>query len=142
MRIGVTGSRTWKNKGIITAAFDDIEVTHPVVIIEGGNPRGADRLCRAEAWSRGWHVATVEALWNYYGKSAGHIRNDVMTTMELHLWLAFICPCDKKDCPVPAPHDSHGTSGGIDRAKAAGIPVREYREEQPGTSVSWVSDGS
>lgn len=97
-----------------------------IVIIEGG-AAGADTLCRLEAWSRGWHVATVKALWGFYGNSAGHIRNDAMTTMEPHACAAFIGKCVKENCPVPKPHDSHGVSDCIGRVKAAGIQLWEYR---------------
>lgn len=131
MRILVTGSRSWRDREKIAEALTEITKTAlmykgGIVIIEGG-AGGADSLCRLEAWSRGWHVATVKALWGFYGNSAGHIRNDVMTTMDPHICAAFISQCIKKDCPVPGPHDSHGVSDCIDRIKLAGLPLKEYR---------------
>ena len=131
MKILITGSRDWTDREKIAKALTELTRTASmykgsVVVIEGG-AAGADRLCRLEARSRGWHTATVEALWGHYGKSAGHIRNDVMVSLEPHICGAFIRPCIKKDCPVPVPHDSHGVSDCIDRVKAAGIPLTEYR---------------
>lgn len=134
MIIGVTGSRDWTDRKKISDAFDDAVAARPddhgpMIVIEGGAP-GADTLCRAEANSRGWHAATVKALWGYYGNGAGHIRNDVMIYLgkDADVWLAFINPCIKEDCPERGkPHDSHGTAGCAERAEAAGITVRRYR---------------
>ena len=132
MRILVTGSRSWTSREKIAKALDEITKTAAmhkggIVVIEGGAV-GADTLCRLEAWSRGWHVATVKALWGSYGNSAGHIRNNAMVIpMEPHACAAFIGECIKEECPIPGPHDSHGVSDCIDRVKAAGIPLMEYR---------------
>lgn len=132
MIIGVTGSRDWTSREIIRGAFDEatrIITPGPIVIIEGG-AKGGDTLCRIEANSRGWHVATVRAIWGFYGsREAGHIRNDAMLHLgaEANYWLAFINPCIKKDCPVPRPHDSHGSRQCASAARLAGIDVREYR---------------
>lgn len=131
--LGVTGSRNWTSREIISGAFDeaaaDFAVTfHPDIIIEGGAP-GADAISRVEATSRGWHVATIRAIWGLHGKPAGRLRNEAMIYLGLRAdaWLAFISPCTKKDCPEPQSHDSHGTADCMARAREAGIEVREYR---------------
>ena len=134
MILGVTGSRTWRSREIIARAFDEAaadfhDPAYPDIVIEGG-AQGGDAICRIEANSRGWHVATVRALWGFYpGHTAGHVRNDAMTYLGMHAdaWLAFISPCAKKDCLLPQPHDSHGTANCTTSARAAGISVREYR---------------
>jgi len=126
--IGVTGSRTWKDRAVIAGAFDALGASGPVILIEGGAP-GADALCKIEATSRGWHVATVRALWGHYGKSAGHVRNDVMVYLgaNAYCWLAFIDQCVSETCPErDAPHDSHGAASCIERAELAGIMPRRY----------------
>jgi hypothetical protein len=129
--IGVTGSRNWTSREIIAGALTDatrIITPGPIVVIEGG-AKGADAIARIEANSRGWHVATVRAIWGFYGNAAGHIRDAAMLHLgaEANYWLAFINPCIKKDCPVQEPHDSHGAAGCVKHAKASGIEVREYR---------------
>jgi hypothetical protein len=135
MIIGVTGSRTWKSREIISAAFDAaaadfLREGNPAIVIEGG-AGGADELCKLEAIHRGWHPATVPALWGFYGKrEAGHIRNSAMTYLGMNAacWLAFISPCAKPGCVIGEPHDSHGTANCIKAAKDMGIEVRGYRE--------------
>ena len=131
MILGVTGSRDWSSREVIAAAFDEAaadfyDPAYPVVVIEGG-AHGADAICRIEATSRGWHVATVKVIWGL-GNSAGHIRNDAMVYLGMNAdaWLAFVKPCNKKDCLIPEPHDSHGTAGCIKAANTAGIEVRRY----------------
>jgi hypothetical protein len=131
MRILVTGSRNWTSQEIISDAFDDAvgefpDDNSPMIVIEGG-AAGADMTSRNEAIGRGWHVARVNALWGIYGKSAGHLRNGAMVSLEPHVCLAFIKPCFKEDCPVKEPHDSHGVTDCLEKAKKAGIPVKEYR---------------
>lgn len=133
MIIGVTGSRDWTSRGIISDAYDEALADFPskgnLVAVILGKAKGADTLCEFEAISRGWHVAGVRALWGFYGDSSGHIRNDAMIYIGMNAfrWLAFINPCIKADCPVPRPHDSHGAAGCVKHAKAAGLDVREYR---------------
>src|SRR5208283_5447959 len=94
-----------------------------------GGARGADLICKVEAIHRGWHPASMHALWGFYGKSSGHIRNSAMIYLGMNAdcWLAFINPCTKKECTMPKPHDSHGTASCILAAVKAGIRVREYR---------------
>jgi hypothetical protein len=134
MIIGVTGSRTWRSREIISRAFDETAADFPdddspMIVIEGG-AAGADAICRIEATSRGWHVATVRAIWGFYGSPAGHIRNDAMTYLGMNAgrWLGFVNPCTREDCPVPEPHDSHGAAQCLGSARARGIGVREYHD--------------
>jgi hypothetical protein len=69
------GSRNWTDRDQIRL---DIEwLPDDAVVVEGG-ARGAGRIAREEALRRGLHVATVPALWDRYGKSAGYRRNAAM----------------------------------------------------------------
>lgn len=132
--IGVTGSRTWKSREMISDAFDEAfhdfgELGYPNIVIEGG-AGGADGLCKIEAIRRGWHPAQMPALWGYYGKrEAGHVRNDAMIYLGMHAscWLAFINSCVQVECLHRKPHDTHGTAQCVKAARKAGIDVREYR---------------
>ena len=147
MIIGVTGSRNWTSRLIIRRAFDEAWEEHPdhsspVVLIEGG-ARGADLECKTEAIRRGWHPASMQALWGFYGNAAGHVRNDAMVYLGVtvaHRWLAFINPCFKKDCTVPRPHDSHGAAQCAAAARLAGIRVKEYRNGLPAAVRSLCGD--
>ena len=132
MILGVTGSRTWKDRKTISGALDEAHADFPApsyenILIEGG-ASGADTLVRIAAHSRGWHVATMKALWASYGKQAGHIRNDGMIHLARHAdrWLAFIDQCEKPECLSREPHDSHGAAHCAERAELAGIEVRRY----------------
>jgi hypothetical protein len=82
------------------------------VVIEGG-ARGADRIAREEAEALGLHVATVRALWDHYGKSAGYRRNEAMALLQPEF--AFAYPLG----------DSPGTRHMIRIAEAECIQVRE-----------------
>jgi hypothetical protein len=73
------GSREWSDRDPIRR---DLESLPPdSVVIEGG-ARGADRIAREEAQALGIHVATVPALWDFYGKGAGYRRNEAMARMR------------------------------------------------------------
>lgn len=135
MIIGVTGSRTWKDRQVISDAFDEAFSLfggipgRPVIVIEGGAP-GADALCNLEAVCRNWHPATVRALWKKLGKPAGHIRNDAMIYLAKGTavrWLAFINQCTDMTCPGKRTvHGTHGATKCADEAEKAGIEVRRY----------------
>jgi len=130
--IGVTASRTWQDEEKIRLAFDLAAADFrdpacPDILIEGG-AGGGDVLCRREASRRGWHVATMKALWAIYGMPAGHIRNNAMIYLGMNAdcWLAFIDQCRRDECQGKVPHDSHGAGKGAERAQRAGIEVRRY----------------
>lgn len=60
------------------AAFAALDVLHTCYIIHG-DARGADRLCRDWAVSRGIPHEAYPADWGVYGKAAGAIRNGHIT---------------------------------------------------------------
>jgi hypothetical protein len=128
LRILVTGSRDWTDRGLIERALADViaenHVRTPKMLVHGG-ARGADSL--ADAIWRGWRVpgdgsAGVEvhrADWEQFGKAAGHRRNAEMVAAGADICLAFILG------------ESRGTRGCIALAEKAGIPVRVFEGVAP-----------
>jgi YspA, cpYpsA-related SLOG family len=103
------GSREWTDRERIRRDLESLP--EGSVVIEGG-ARGADRIARTEARGLGLHVATVAALWERYGRSAGYRRNEAMARLRPNLVYAY---------PLGGP----GTARMIELAEAAYIPVRE-----------------
>ena len=75
------GGRNYNDLDSVVQAVDEEQSLGTPFIIVGGAD-GADRLAKTIAQSRGVHVATVDALWDPYGKSAGPIRNAMMLTLN------------------------------------------------------------
>lgn len=135
MIIGVTASRTWKERWRISDAFDEAAelflrpYRKDCVIVINGGAIGGDELCRVEADSRGWHTATMKALWGFYGKPAGHVRDAAMIHLGKGVasrWLAFLDQCRRDECRGEIPHDTHGAGKTAERAETAGIDVKRY----------------
>ena len=103
------GSREWTDRERIRRDLESLPSGS--IVIEGG-ARGADRIARDEARALGIHVATVPALWDHYGKSAGYRRNEAMARLEPDYCYAY---------PLGGP----GTRHMIDIAEANCIQVRE-----------------
>ncbi len=103
------GSREWSDRERIRRDLESLP--EGSVVIEGG-ARGADRIAREEATELGLHVATVRALWDYYGRPAGFRRNEAMARLGPDFVYAY---------PLGGP----GTAQMIALAEAACIPVRE-----------------
>lgn len=103
------GSRDWSDRERIRRDLESLP--EGSVVIEGG-ARGADRIAAEEAAALGLHVATVRALWDFYGRSAGYRRNEAMARLEPEVVYAY---------PLGGP----GTARMIEIAEAACIPVRE-----------------
>jgi len=83
----VCGGRDYSDHSRLGAVLRE-HVTRDDVLIEGG-ARGVDTLARQWAVENGVHVATVNALWDYYGKSAGFLRNTAMRRLRPDLVIAF-----------------------------------------------------
>lgn len=58
------------------------------LLVHGG-ARGADAACASWARSKGVHCAQVDALWDFYGKSAGYRRNATMALLDPEICIAF-----------------------------------------------------
>ncbi len=121
----VTGSRFWTDRGQLYAVLDDIRRQHgDLVIVHGGNWRGADRMAvdwvvrahrQAHMGGRVRHEPH-KARWELLGKAAGNARNQAMADAGADECVAFF-----KDGARNA-----GTSDCAERAENAGIPVRKF----------------
>lgn len=109
--IGVCGGRDYSDRARVRQILsDELRVyTEPVVV--HGNAHGADKMAAYVAGDMGWHTVAIPALWDTYGRSAGHRRNAVIAALPLAKLIAF---------PGGA-----GTADMVRRARAAGIPVVE-----------------
>lgn len=106
-----------------------------MMVVVHGAARGGDTL--ADEWVATyaappyrWPVIAEPhpidgAAWRVEGLRAGHNRNQRMVDAGADVCLAFIMPCAKPGCRKNAgrPHESHGASDCVARAKLAGIPV-------------------
>jgi len=142
LRILVTGPRTMSgdaDRVLVEDALIDVADeyakelgTEGVTVIEGG-ATGADQLATRAAQLFGWEVEPHLAAWHaeVNGKMtldrlAGFKRNQDMIDSYPDVCVAFIKPCDLKKCRRKRPHSTHGTGDCVDRAKRAGVPVREF----------------
>lgn len=118
MRILVTGSRHWTDRGMIWDALNKASFEIGTTIVHGDCPTGADYW--AKLWTKTQPDVIEEAYpanWKKFGKLAGPIRNQQMVDLGADICLAF---------PLPS---SRGTYDCIRKAKAAGIPVRIYHAD-------------
>lgn len=122
MRILITGSRTWSSEAIIeneiaTAMYEAKVASSGEVTLVVGGARGADQIAQRYGEEAGMNIELHAADWDHYGKAAGPIRNQEMVDSGADICLAFLLPSSKgaRDC--------------ADRAKKAGIEVREFYAE-------------
>jgi len=101
------GSRDWTDR---TKIRRDLRALPAGSIVVEGGARGADRIAREEAHELGIHVATVRALWDYYGRPAGYRRNEAMLLLQPDIVYAY-------------PLDGPGTAQMIRLAEDESIPV-------------------
>jgi YspA, cpYpsA-related SLOG family len=111
----VTGSRSWTDRGRITARLAQLEPEGCVIVVgydpERDRPRGVDRFAYQEAQKLGLLVEPHPANWDLHGKAAGFIRNADMAVLGGDLCIAF---WDGR---------STGTLDMLTRAVKYGIPV-------------------
>lgn len=121
-KVLVCGGREFRERAQLYAAMDRMHVEFGgiTMVIEGGCRRydeegnevpTADSLARDWATEKGIHVATVPALWERYGRSAGPIRNAAMLTLQPMAVVAF---------PGGA-----GTASMIRMASTGGVPIHQ-----------------
>jgi len=95
VRVIVTGSRGWTDRGRIAARLAQLDVAaDPPMIVVGYNPetdtpKGVDRITYQEAQKLGLGVECHIAYWNEHGKAAGFRRNAVMAKSGADLCIAF-----------------------------------------------------
>lgn len=102
------GSRDWTDREAIRRDIHDVYAGG--IVITGG-ARGADQIAEQEARAVGLHVARVDAMWSFFGKSAGPRRNYAM--------LLLLRP----DVVYAFHLGGRGTADMINRAEDAGIKV-------------------
>lgn len=117
LRILVTGSRHWTDRGLVESALDAqvrayglADQPSRVTLVHGAAP-GADTLADGVARERGWTVHEYPADWSRYGRDAGPIRNAHMVSLGADTCIGF---------PLP---DSRGTWDCMSKADGASIPV-------------------
>lgn len=82
MRVLVCGGRDYQGDVSIL-------MTLPIDILIHGGARGADLRSAQWAMTQGIHCAKVDALWDYFGKSAGFKRNSAMLLLNPDICVAF-----------------------------------------------------
>lgn len=112
MRIMVTGSRGWTDRGSIETALAGCGADDTLV---HGACRGADVLAAQVAVALGMQVEAHPADWDRHGKSAGFRRNEAMLDSNIDAVIAFQL------------NGSRGTQHAIDQAKKRNIPGRLWR---------------
>ena len=120
MKILVCGGRDYTDAETLCTVLDEmlsgLFEGESMAIIHG-NCKGADKLSGEWAKIRGIPVITVDANWDYYNKSAGHIRN---------YWMLKFC---EPDLVIAFP-GGRGTAGMVEKAHSAEVKVVEVTEEE------------
>lgn len=114
MRVIVCGGRDFGAQlGEHILAYDTLFALGPDVTLVCGGARGADQM--AIAWHNitGTPVEVFPADWKKHGRAAGPIRNQQMLDAGADLVIAF--------------PGGRGTADMVQRARKAGIPVREVQ---------------
>ena len=110
-RVLVCGGRDYEDRDKVNATLDYCcQFFEPDFVLIHGSARGADRLAHVWAFFKGCAVIEMKANWDFYGKTAGHIRNEWM--------LKFAMP----DLVIAFP-GGPGTRDMIRQAMAAGVDV-------------------
>ncbi|MFC5799093.1 SLOG family protein [Streptomyces formicae] len=122
MRVIVTGSRKWTDRGAVYGALETLRFHHGAfMLVHGACATGADAI--AEEWFEilgrrgGCERVKYKAAWETRGKAAGPERNQRMIEAGADLVLAF---------PLP---EGSGTQHTMKLAAEAGIEVRVIEHE-------------
>lgn len=109
-RIIVAGSRTFNNYNCLNDKLNYfLKNLHPNVLIISGTARGADSLGEKFAKLNSYNLIKMPALWNIFGKYAGHMRNIEMAKYATHAVLFW-------------DYKSRGTYDMIEICKTMSIP--------------------
>jgi hypothetical protein len=115
MRVLICGDRHWKDGHAVKRELLKLEGVRCVI---EGEASGADIFGRVAAESLGIQVKPFPALWNLYGKAAGHVRNrQMLVEGKPDLVLAFHSNIEK----------SKGTKNMVEQARKAGVPVKIFK---------------
>jgi len=113
------GSRHYANEKVVYDALDALHAKRAITTLVQGGARGADKLAKEWAKSRGVHCLTFMADWDKYGLAAGPKRNQQMID-------------EAKPQFVVAFPGNKGTRDMKFKAVAAGIKVWEVQESTTG----------
>jgi len=112
----VCGGRNYQDQALVFGALDmENEINGIGRIIQGG-ANGADRIARLWCNSRKVRYDNYPPDWGRFGKGAGPKRNQQMLD-EGQPTKVFAFPGDR------------GTSDMVRRARSAGIPVHQFKDE-------------
>lgn len=111
-KVIVCGGRHYADRMRVYDILDRVKAKHEadLFVIQGG-ATGADALAADWASLRGMPCAEVKALWDFYEKRAGPLRNG---------WMLLLQP----DGVVAFPGQD-GTRNMVEQARSVGVPVWE-----------------
>lgn len=78
MKVGIIGSRTFDNYGLMLYYINTVLGFGEEITIVSGGARGADSLAKRLAESHNYKYIEFPADWDTYGKSAGFKRNSLI----------------------------------------------------------------
>jgi hypothetical protein len=110
MKLGVVGSRSFRDYECMELELNVLSKTFNIDTIVSGGAKGADSLSERWAKENGKKTEIYLADWVRFGKGAGMIRNrDIVSNSDIIIafWDGV----------------SNGTKNSIDRAKKRGIPL-------------------
>jgi hypothetical protein len=87
----VTGPRTWENPKPVEKVLTRLagRYGYARLLMYNGGAAGLDYVARTVAPKMGIHVATIDALWDFHGRAAGPIRNQVMLLTGVSFVVGF-----------------------------------------------------
>lgn len=106
-----------KDAFILREALDHLRRERGVTKVISGGQSGADTLAHRWALSRSIRSIVIRAEWRKHGRSAGPIRNGRMLELKPDFVVAFT--------------GGAGTADMIRQARAAGVEVIDYRQDEP-----------
>ena len=109
MIVLVTGGRDYSDAKKIDDVLTHVHKEHHIQLLIHGCATGADTLAAIWAMARGIQPVGCPALWDFYRKAAGSIRNTAMLWLKPQLVVAF--------------PGGDGTANMIGQARQAGIRV-------------------
>ena len=75
MKVIIAGGRDFNNYDLLCRKADKILSRQTEIEIVSGIAKGADKLGERYSVERGYKITRFPADWNFFGKSAGYIRN-------------------------------------------------------------------
>jgi len=78
VKVIIAGGRDFNNYDLLCRKADKILSRQTEIEIVSGTAKGADKLGELYAKERGYKIIHYIPDWNFFGKSAGYIRNEEM----------------------------------------------------------------